>query len=51
MDAGAWSCGRVANLFAGLVHLVSTVKQLIDRSMQEADAIIRYGLARLIATH
>ncbi len=36
MDAGAWSCGMVA----GLIHDVPTCKQLIDRIMVEADAII-----------
>jgi NADH:quinone reductase (non-electrogenic) len=37
MDAGAWSCGMVV----GLIHDVPTVKQLIDRIMTEAEAIIR----------
>ncbi len=36
MDAGAWSCGMVA----GLIHDVPTVKELIDRIMAEADALI-----------
>jgi nitronate monooxygenase len=36
MDAGAWSCGMVA----GLIHDVPTVKELIDRIMQEAEDII-----------
>ena len=36
MEAGAWSCGMVA----GLIHDIPTVKQLIDRIMSEADAII-----------
>ena len=40
MDAGAWSCGMVA----GLVHDIPTCKQLIDRIMAEADAIIRQRL-------
>jgi nitronate monooxygenase len=40
MDAGAWSCGMVA----GLIHDVPTVKELIDRIMAEADAIIRERL-------
>ncbi len=40
LDAGAWSCGMVA----GLIDDVPTVKQLIDRIMQEADAIIRQRL-------
>jgi nitronate monooxygenase len=37
MDAGGWSCGMVA----GLIHDVPTVKELIDRIMSEAEAIIR----------
>ena len=41
MEAGAWSCGMVA----GLIHDVPTCKQLIDRIMAEADAIIRHQLA------
>jgi nitronate monooxygenase len=36
MDAGGWSCGMVA----GLIHDVPTVKELIDRIMSEADALI-----------
>ena len=43
MDAGAWSCGMVA----GLVHDVPTVKELIDRIMAQADAIIRQRLMGL----
>ena len=42
MDAGAWSCGMVA----GLIHDVPTVKELIDRIMAEADALIAQRLAR-----
>ena len=42
MDAGAWSCGMVA----GLIHDVPTVKQLIDRIMAEAEALIAQRLAR-----
>ncbi len=45
MDAGAWSCGMVA----GLIHDVPTCKELIDRIMAEADAIIRQRLAGLVA--
>ncbi|RYF32487.1 MAG: nitronate monooxygenase, partial [Comamonadaceae bacterium] len=45
MDAGAWSCGMVA----GLIHDVPTVKELIDRIMSEAEAIITQRLARSIA--
>jgi nitronate monooxygenase len=40
MDAGAWSCGMVV----GLIHDIPTVKQLIDRIMVEAEAIIRQRL-------
>jgi nitronate monooxygenase len=36
MEAGAWSCGMVA----GLIHDIPTCKELIDRIMAEADAII-----------
>jgi nitronate monooxygenase len=40
MDAGAWSCGMVV----GLINDVPTVKELIDRIMTEAEAIIRQRL-------
>jgi len=40
MDAGVWSCGMVA----GLIHDVPTVKELIDRIMAHADAIVRQRL-------
>jgi NAD(P)H-dependent flavin oxidoreductase YrpB (nitropropane dioxygenase family) len=43
MDAGAWSCGMVA----GLIHDVPTCKDLIDRIMSEADALIKQRLASL----
>lgn len=36
MDKGAWSCGMVA----GLIDDVPTCKELIDRIMSEADAIL-----------
>jgi NADH:quinone reductase (non-electrogenic) len=45
MDAGAWSCGMVA----GLIRDVPTCKDLIDRIMAEADALINGRLARLAA--
>ncbi len=45
MDAGAWSCGMVA----GLIHDIPTCKQLIDRIMAEADAIIRQRLMGFVA--
>jgi hypothetical protein len=37
MDAGAWSCGMVV----GPINDIATVKELIDRSMADAEAIIR----------
>jgi nitronate monooxygenase len=43
MDAGAWSCGMVV----GLIDDIPTVKQLIDRIMAQAHAIIDERLARL----
>ncbi len=45
MDAGAWSCGMVA----GLINDIPTCKELIDRIMAEADAIINGRLARFAA--
>jgi nitronate monooxygenase len=45
MEAGAWSCGMVA----GLIHDVPTVKELIDRIMAEAEALIGQRLARFAA--
>ena len=45
MDSGAWSCGMVA----GLIRDVPTVKELIDRIMAEAEAIIAERLARFTA--
>ena len=44
MDAGAWSCGMVA----GLIHDIPTCKDLIDRIMSEATAIIRGRLGGLL---
>jgi nitronate monooxygenase len=41
MDAGAWSCGMVA----GLIHDVPTCRELIDRIMAEAEAIVGERLA------
>ena len=40
MDAGAWSCGMVA----GLIHDIPTVKELIDRIMNDAQQIIKKRL-------
>ena len=45
MDAGAWSCGMVA----GLIHDIPTCKELIDRIMAEAEAIISRRLAGFVA--
>ncbi|MEO0500818.1 MAG: nitronate monooxygenase family protein [Pseudomonadota bacterium] len=45
MDAGAWSCGMVA----GLVYDIPTVKELVDRIMSEADAIVRQRLEGMLA--
>jgi nitronate monooxygenase len=44
MNAGAWSCGMVA----GLIHDIPTVKELIDRIMSEAEAIICTRLAGFV---
>jgi hypothetical protein len=46
MDAGAWSCGMVA----GLIHDIPTCKELIDRIMAEAEAIIRKRLTGLLGS-
>ena len=40
MDAGVWSCGMVA----GLIHDIPTVKELIDRIMVQATALIEERL-------
>lgn len=45
MDAGAWSCGMVA----GLIHDIPNVKELIDRIMAEADALMTERLAGFAA--
>jgi nitronate monooxygenase len=44
MDAGAWSCGMVA----GLIHDIPTCKELIDRIMSEAEALIQRRLRGLL---
>jgi nitronate monooxygenase len=46
MDAGAWSCGMVA----GLIRDVPTVKELIDRIMDQAHGLITARLAGLLNT-
>jgi len=45
VDAGAWSCGMVA----GLIHDIPTCKELVDRIMAEAEAIISSRLEALLA--
>jgi NAD(P)H-dependent flavin oxidoreductase YrpB (nitropropane dioxygenase family) len=45
VDIGAWSCGLVA----GLINDIPTCKELIDRIMTEADALIRARLDGLLA--
>ena len=45
MDAGAWSCGMVA----GLIHDIPTCKELIDRILEEAEALIRSRLEGVLA--
>jgi nitronate monooxygenase len=44
MDAGAWSCGMVA----GLIDDIPPVKELIDRIIADATAIIRSRLVRTL---
>ena len=44
MDAGAWSCGMVV----GLIHDIPTCKELIDRIMGEAEALIRRRLEGML---
>ena len=45
MDAGAWTCGMVA----GLIQGVPNVRELVERIMREAGAIIARRLAGMIA--
>lgn len=45
MDAGAWSCGMVA----GLINDIPSVKDLIDRIMDEADELIKKRLVSFSA--
>jgi nitronate monooxygenase len=44
LDAGAWSCGMVI----GLIHDIPTCQDLIERTMAEAEQIIRDRLGRLL---
>jgi len=43
IDAGAWSCGMVV----GLIRDIPTVKELIDRIMSEANALINKRLINM----
>jgi len=45
MDGGAWSCGMVA----GLIHDIPTCKELIERIMSDAEALIRSRLQAILA--
>ncbi len=45
IDSGAWSCGMVA----GLIHDIPTCKELIERIMAEAEALIRDRLEDMLA--
>lgn len=45
MDAGAWSCGMVA----GLINDIPTCRQLIDRTMTEAETIISRRLGGVVS--
>ncbi|WAC08364.1 MAG: nitronate monooxygenase family protein [Thermodesulfobacteriota bacterium] len=45
IDSGAWSCGMVV----GLIHDIPTCKELINRIMSEAEAIIRNRLEGMLA--
>lgn len=45
LDAGAWSCGMVA----GLIYDIPTCKELIDRIVQQAEALIRRRLSSTLA--
>jgi nitronate monooxygenase len=44
LDSGAWSCGMVA----GLIHDVPSCKELIDRTMSEAESLIAQRLSGLL---
>ena len=45
MDAGAWSCGMVA----GLIHDIPSVKELVDRIMEESELLIKKRLEGLLS--
>lgn len=44
MDAGAWSCGLVV----GLIDDIPSVKELIDRTMAEAETLIKKRLSGIL---
>ncbi|MBI1330210.1 MAG: nitronate monooxygenase [Alphaproteobacteria bacterium] len=44
VGAGAWSCGMVV----GLIHDIPTCKELIERTVKEAEDIIRQRLERML---
>lgn len=44
MDIGAWSCGMVA----GLINDIPTCKELIDRTIAEAEGILRLRLSDML---
>ncbi len=44
MDAAAWSCGMVA----GLIHDVPSCRELIDRTMADAEKLIRQRLEGML---
>jgi NAD(P)H-dependent flavin oxidoreductase YrpB (nitropropane dioxygenase family) len=46
VDAGGWSCGMVT----GLIHDIPTVKELIDRVMSQAEALIRRRLPDVLGS-
>jgi NAD(P)H-dependent flavin oxidoreductase YrpB (nitropropane dioxygenase family) len=45
VDAGAWSCGMVT----GLIHDIPSVRELVDRIMTQAEALVRSRLAGMLA--
>ena len=45
MDSGAWSCGMVA----GLIYDIPTVKELVERIVSDAEAIINQRLSRFVS--
>lgn len=44
MDAGAWSCGMVV----GLIHDIPSCRELVERTVREAEEIIRGRLASIL---